>query len=151
VYHQLIQFISQLVTFLDNDQDTNTYIRLVYQPNYSNSKEYSFIPALDVNEQLTIPGRVGCSTQPLKFVMNGSLILGSKDSTNLRIHATLGENVAVLFGSNYYEHRNHNFKKGEKLTKVVDALIKGKKFGQIGQSLADFIKEIDSPDDKTQI
>jgi glucan phosphorylase len=92
------------------------YIRLVYQPNYSNTKEYNFIPALDVNEQLTIPGRVGCSTQPLKFVMNGSLLLGSKDSTNLRIHHTLGENVVVLFGQNYYDHRGYKYKKCEKLS-----------------------------------
>ena len=65
--------------------------------------------------------------------MNGSVILGSKDSTNLRIHHTLGENVAVLFGSNYYEHRNYVYKKSAKLNKVVETLINGKKFGPIGQ------------------
>ena len=83
--------------------------------------------------------------------MNGSILLGSKDSTNLRIHHTLGENVAVLFGSNYYEHRSYNFVKSNKLTQVVDSLIVTKSFGPIGKSLADFIREIDSPEDKTQI
>jgi glucan phosphorylase len=56
------------------------------------------VAALDVNEQLLLPGKQGCSSQALKFAMNGSILLGSRDSTNLRISNTLGENVAVLFG-----------------------------------------------------
>jgi len=36
--------------------------------------------------------------QPLSFIMNGCLLLGSRDSTNLRIQSTLGENIIVLFG-----------------------------------------------------
>ena len=83
--------------------------------------------------------------------MNGSILLGSKDSTNLRIHHTLGENVAVLFGANYYEHRNYTYKKCDKLSQVVQAMLVSKLFGPVGQQLADFVKEIDSPYDKTQI
>ena len=59
--------------------------------------------------------------------------------------------MAVLFGSNYYEHRSYKYIKSIKLSQVVEALIVSKSFGPIGKSLADFIREIDSPDDKTQI
>jgi len=55
---------------------------VIFLPNYTTSKEYQYVPALDVNEQLTLPGKQACSTQPLKFVMNGSLLIGSRDSTN---------------------------------------------------------------------
>lgn len=83
---------------LEKDEDTRSYLRLIFLPNYSTSKEYLYVPALDVNEQLTIPGKQACTTQPLKFVMNGSILIGSRDSTNLRIENTLGENIVLLFG-----------------------------------------------------
>jgi starch phosphorylase len=98
-----IKFIIQVAAVLERDEDTRQYLRLIFLPNYSTSKEYLYVPALDVNEQLTIPGKQSCTTQPLKFVMNGSILIGSKDSTNLRIENTLGENIVLLFGLDYYE------------------------------------------------
>lgn len=95
---QFIKFVSTLGHFLEKDPDTNKHLRLIFLPNYTTSKEYRFVAALDVNEQLLMPGKQGCSSQALKFAMNGSILLGSRDSTNLRISNTLGENVAVLFG-----------------------------------------------------
>ena len=74
----------------------------MFLPNYSTSKEYLYVPALDVNEQLTLPGKQACTTQPLKFVMNGSILIGSRDSTNLRIERNLGDNIVLLFGQDYY-------------------------------------------------
>jgi starch phosphorylase len=95
---QFIKFVSTLGHFLEKDPDSNKHLRLIFLPNYTTSKEYRFVAALDVNEQLLLPGKQGCSSQALKFAMNGSILLGSRDSTNLRISNTLGENVAVLFG-----------------------------------------------------
>ena len=37
--------------------------------------------------------------------MNGSILLGSKDSTNLRIEKHLGENIALLFGEDYQDQQ----------------------------------------------
>jgi hypothetical protein len=34
--------------------------------------------------------------------MNGTLILGSRDATNIRVESSLGENVAILFGKDYF-------------------------------------------------
>ena len=52
-----IKFIINVTQVLEQDPDTNKYLRLVFLPNYSTSKEYLYVPALDVNEQLTIPGK----------------------------------------------------------------------------------------------
>ena len=71
--------------------------------NFNNTKEYLYIPSLDVNEQLTVPGQQACATQVLKYVMNGSIIIGSKDATNLRIEKCLGQNICLLFGNDYQE------------------------------------------------
>ena len=76
-------------------------LRLVYLPSHNNTKEYLYIPALDLNDQLTLPGKQACTTLPLKFVMNGSLMIGSRDATNMRIDSTLGPNIVLLFGEDY--------------------------------------------------
>ena len=52
-----IKFIIQVANVLERDEDTRLYLRLIFLPNYSTSKEYLYVPALDVNEQLTIPGK----------------------------------------------------------------------------------------------
>ena len=70
--------------------------------------------ALDVNEQLLLPGKQGCSSQALKFAMNGSILLGSRDSTNLRISNTLGQNVAVLLVKITMNSSRNNIKKVNK-------------------------------------
>jgi glycogen phosphorylase len=98
LFLQLIKLLNKVATILRKDPQTNRYLRVVFCPNYTTAKEYRFVPALDVNEQLTLPGKQGCSTQALKFAMNGSLLLGSRDSTNMRVQATFGEHIPVLFG-----------------------------------------------------
>jgi starch phosphorylase len=52
-----IKFLINVSNMLENDQDTRPYLRLIFLPNYSTSKEYLYVPSLDVNEQLTIPGK----------------------------------------------------------------------------------------------
>jgi len=101
VHLQLIKFITIVSQKLEQDVDTNQYLRLVFLPNYTTAKEYLFVPALDINEQLVLPGKQSCSTQPLKFTMNGSIVLGSRDATNTRIENTLGEDIVLLFGHTY--------------------------------------------------
>jgi glycogen phosphorylase len=86
---------------LEQDVETNQYLRLIFLPNYTTTKEYLYVPALDISCQLVLPGKQSCSTQPLKFVMNGSIVLGSRDATSMRIENVLGENIALLFGLTY--------------------------------------------------
>jgi starch phosphorylase len=57
-----IKFLINVSNMLENDQDTRPYLRLIFLPNYSTSKEYLYVPSLDVNEQLTIPGKQSCTT-----------------------------------------------------------------------------------------
>ena len=98
---KLIKYINIVAQKLEQDPETNQYLRLVFMPNYTTAKEYLYVPALDINEQLVLPGKQSCSTQPLKFTMNGSIVLGSRDATNTRIENTLGEDIALLFGHTY--------------------------------------------------
>lgn len=101
----IIKLIISLSQRLESDKDTNKFLRVYFLPNYTTSKEYWYVPALDVNEQLCLPGKQACSTQPLKFIMNGSILLGSKDSTNQRIESLMGDGTTLLFGSDYYQQQ----------------------------------------------
>ena len=106
---QLIKLMMVVAQKLEQDHETNQYLRLVFLPNYTTAKEYLYVPALDVNEQLVLPGKQSCSTQPLKFTMNGSIVLGSRDATNTRIDNTLGEDIVLLFGHTYQQRANKEY------------------------------------------
>lgn len=127
---------------MDNDPETNTLLKLVFLPNFNNTNEYLYVPALDVNEQMTLPGKQACATQVLKYVMNGSLVVGSRDATNLRIERTLGENVCLLFGKNYFEHQSTTSQKSEALRSTIRSLVENKAFGSIDGELADYLTSI---------
>lgn len=54
---QLIKLINSVALKLEQDIDTNQYFRLVFLPNYTTAKEHPYVPALDINEQLVLPGK----------------------------------------------------------------------------------------------
>jgi len=50
LFLQLIKFIMSVAKFLDDDNDTKNLLKLVFLVNFNNTKEYLYIPSLDVNE-----------------------------------------------------------------------------------------------------
>lgn len=105
LFLQLIKFIMHVAKVLDDDSDTKNLLKLVFLVNFNNTKEYLYIPSLDVNEQLTLPGQQACATQVMKYVMNGSILIGSRDATNNRIEKCLGQNIVLMFGKDYFERK----------------------------------------------
>lgn len=103
MFLQLLRFINQISLTLQRDPDTNHLLRLEFMPGHNTTNEYLYIPALDLHNQLTVPGKQACTSQPIKLIMNGSLLIGSRDATNTRIEQTLGENVCLLFGQDYQQ------------------------------------------------
>lgn len=114
----------------------------MFLPNYSTTKEYLYVPALDINEQLVLPGKQSCSTQPLKFTMNGSIVLGSRDATNTRIENTVGEDTVLLFGLTYQQQANKEYRKSEEFLNLIDKVINKKHFGEIHSPLKDVIQKM---------
>ena len=41
---------------INADTETNKLIRLIFIPNYNASKEHIVVPAVDFNEQISLPG-----------------------------------------------------------------------------------------------
>lgn len=50
LYLRLIKLIMNVSLKLEQDTDTNQYLRIVFLPNYTTAKEYLYVPALDINE-----------------------------------------------------------------------------------------------------
>ena len=61
------------------------------------------VPAVDFNEQISLPGEEACTTISEKFILNGALIIGSMDATNTNVASTIGKDNITLFGMQYSE------------------------------------------------
>lgn len=109
---------------------------------HNNTKENYFIPSLDLNNQLTIPGRQACTSQPIKFIMNASLIIGAKDATNLRIQKVIGQDIIFMFGETYKEHNENKEVRSQQLIDIITLICQQTTFGQIGKDLLEYLQNI---------
>ena len=99
----LVKFINVVAQKINADTETNRHIRVIFIPNYNASKEHIVVPAADVNQQISLPGEEACTTISEKFILNGALLLGSRDATNMQLRNYLGEENITLFGPDYAE------------------------------------------------
>jgi len=122
---------------INEDPETNQILRIIFIPNYNASKEHIVVPAADFNEQISLPGEEACTTISEKFILNGALIIGSKDSTNNHIAKEVGLESIFLFGPDYEQtNRIRSLSKEEKAKlicpefKDVVTQIENGEFGQ---------------------
>jgi len=101
----LVKFINKVAQKINSDPETNRHLRILFIPNYNASKEHIVVPAADVNQQISLPGEEACTTISEKFILNGALLLGSKDATNMQLKEYLGEENITLFGPDYQESK----------------------------------------------
>ena len=101
----IVKLINQVAFKINNDQQTNKVLRLIFIPNYNASKEHLVVPAADFNEQASLPGEEANTTISQKFLLNGALIIGSKDATNSTVEKYLGQDIVISFGNDYKEVR----------------------------------------------
>ena len=98
-----MKLFNQVANTINNDPETSKLLRIIFVPNYNASKEHLVVPAMDFNEQISLPGEEACTTISEKFVLNGALIIGSHDATNTNIKNYLGNENVTLFGMTYQE------------------------------------------------
>lgn len=53
---QIVKLFNQVSMKINADTETNKLIRLIFIPNYNASKEHIVVPAVDFNEQISLPG-----------------------------------------------------------------------------------------------
>lgn len=75
----LINFIIELQEIINNDADVGDCLKVIYLPNYSVSLAEKIFPALDIYQNLKVPGiESELSTSSMKALVNGALLLSSR-------------------------------------------------------------------------
>ena len=94
----VIRLINMVANVVNNDSDVNPYYKIVFLPDYKVSSAQIIIPAADISQHISTAGMEASGTSCMKFVMTGSIILGTHDGANIEIADKVGEDHIYFFG-----------------------------------------------------
>ena len=99
----IIKLINMVANVVNNDRDVNPYYKIVFLPDYKVSAAQIIIPAADISQHISTAGMEASGTSCMKFVMTGSIILGTRDGANIEIADEVGQDHIYFFGKDVNE------------------------------------------------
>lgn len=129
----IIKFIGQIQQLVNEDEEVNQKMRVVFVENYRVSLAEKLFPAADVSKQISMAGKEASGTGNMKFMLNGAPTFGTYDGANVEIVEASKEENNFIFGLRVEdiaqiedEYDPQAFYENDKnLMRVIDSLIDG--------------------------
>lgn len=132
---KIIKLINTISEKVNNDEETNSLLKVVFVVNYNVTYAETIMPAANLSEQISTASKEASGTGNMKFMMNGGITIGTEDGANVEIHELVGDDNIITFGmsakevTDAYDRNDYNpreiYENDSRLHQVIDQLTNG--------------------------